>query len=467
MGQEFSLADGSEVSHAGPVPSVPPPDRVDMRLQARFKELAGANPPFDTIHRNLIIAILGAPGAEDFGSRLYDSDQTHAGLVELDLPHYIHAIREALGVGAHGEATSVSSRTAFYFKVFSKGFAELSKDDARILTRTACALAIASGGPIGAAPPAIDSPLLEAILRAMFRYAKQPTEITLDEFCEFTSTEFPDMFIGAMKWIEIQGLAHCKDEEKTKSDVVWTILHSLPNLISAEGLEAGKGLLDYTTLWALTSALPDLYKVPDQWLMLYNSTTHGFSSNRFRHHVHNYDGPTVILFRLEKGALIGVCVDTEWKDKVKPWGGPNSRLFTVLPDFRMLHQNILVYENEKTRHVEHGIGFGADPSTAASALLWIQDDMQTLVMKYAPLANHAEPLTDRIRTVEVWGCGTSETALKQQRQRQRDLLAAEQKQKVKRLGTWEGEDRYLMELAGLNVDAQIDIRAEKKLALKK
>lgn len=43
------------------------------------------------------IQILAAPGAEDFGALLYDSDPRYAGK-DLDEATYVHAIQSAVGV---------------------------------------------------------------------------------------------------------------------------------------------------------------------------------------------------------------------------------------------------------------------------------------------------------------------------------------------------------------------------------
>jgi hypothetical protein len=436
------------------------PCNVDRRLAARYKELAAANPPFDTIHHDVICAILSAPGAESFGNALCQADPASRDCREFNLDTYTHAIRNALGVESSG---SGASRVAFYFKLFSQGFNSLTREAAKQLVLSACALAIASGAPTCTPVPSADSAIIKAVVDAMFQHAAREEEITMDEFMDFTSSTFPDIFKGAMKWIELQGLS-TQEEGSQGGNTVWTVLHCLPDMVLPEDARPEQLLLTYPAVWTLMSSLPDIFKTSEHWTLLYNTNLHGHSSNRFRHHVHNYAGPTLFMFRLEKGAVIGVAIDTEWRDKASAWGGDHSRIFSLLPGFKMHHRHIQVYENEKTRHVEHGIGFGAAPSSSATAEIWLQDDLQSVIVRADPLGSVVNPYTDKIHAIEVWGCGSKEVSHLQQQRRNRDHLTIEQKQKVKRIPGWAGEDRFLLDLAGLNICSHVDVEKERKHA---
>lgn len=108
------------------------------------------------------------------------------------------------------------------------------------------------------------------------------------------------------------------------------------------------------------------------WDRLYDSSEHGFSLNRFETHVFKYPGPTLVFIRgaidstnselKDREIILAGYLDEVWKKSKYPWGGKNTRVFEVSPNFERF-----ISSGQRQEHVifnnQIGIGFG--PSTPA------------------------------------------------------------------------------------------------------
>jgi hypothetical protein len=187
------------------------------------------------------------------------------------------------------------------------------------------------------------------------------------------------MFLGATKWVEMQctklpePISATEGEDAAvaanlagqRSELDWVLLHTLANLNLGGGETR---LMDSSAVWLCASFLPEKFRGAEEWTLLYNSSIHGKSANRFVHHTMLYKGPTLVIIEDSNGQRFGCHVDQEWHERNHPWGGPDCGLFFLSPEFTIVRAEVKVYQNERTRHQEHGIGFGPEPDEKAKAL---------------------------------------------------------------------------------------------------
>lgn len=270
--------------------------------------------------------------------------------------------------------------------------------------------------------------------------------ITADQFSDYVSINCPDLFAGALKWVELQGLA-----EDAEEAVVWARPRSLPALLNCEG-ERGL-LMTRHTLWLMASIVPEVYRASGSWTLLYNSVLHGHGCNRFFNHVLHYKGPTIVMIRDYEGDMIVALVDSEWhSDHPGSFGGSLCRLMTIIPRMHLYPHAVAVHVDLKTRHKAHGIAIGSDPSFH-HAMLWVPSDLQTGIIRFDPTLPPGTARQININTVEVWGCAVPQAMQAQAFQRAREAQAVEQRQKVRNPGDWmDNPDRFLLGLAGISVD---------------
>lgn len=433
---------GSEQSTPSPTPAA---HAVDSRVHKRFLQLASVDEPKDRVSRDAVVAILAAPGAEDFGALLYDADPRYSAS-SLDESAYIHAVAGALGFSV--DDAPVPPRAKFYFHVFGGGKEALDRAEFTKLVRSAGSLAMASFFP-GRHPLQDDNPIVQSVVKSAMG---SHDLITNEQFTKWAAANCPDFFAGAMRWVELQGLAHEQsDEAAPQLGQVWTVSHTMPALLKCEGER--NLMVNRHMLWLLSCCLPPMYRNAPSWTLLYNSVLHGHGANRFFNHVLHYKGPTLFLARDQEGDVIVACVDEEWKsDSALHFGGSNSHLFFMLPMVCQYRSAVKVHVDLKTRHAAHGIGIGPDPAFH-HAMLWVHSDLQGGVTRFDPALPPGTTKHIHINTVEVWGCAAPEAAEKQSYERTRDQWAAEQRQKVRDPGSWmDNPDRFLLGLAGISVD---------------
>ncbi|EGD80121.1 hypothetical protein PTSG_10395 [Salpingoeca rosetta] len=212
---------------------------------------------------------------------------------------------------------------------------------------------------------------------------------------------------------------------------------------------------------------PDLKDVPaltfDNFVTIVSDSTHQTSAEFMfmlfskDDSVLSREGPSITVVRAADGSVFAVAVDDEWRERACVWGGDACRLMRAAPSVAMSADTIKVYDDLRTRHKEHGFGFGRNPSQQDTALLWLDSSFSSATTTFCEGAADTHQ-TLNIDRIEVWGCGGDDALSQQDRQRKRDQLAAEQRQRAKRPGAedWsDSVDRQLLSMAGvLTLDEQ-------------
>ncbi|XP_076048377.1 uncharacterized protein LOC143029577 [Oratosquilla oratoria] len=236
-------------------------------------------------------------------------------------------------------------------------------------------------------------------------------------------------------------------EEHSKSScvtlhpaLVWLLACSLPQVFTRpqkqQGLPHSSSLLldPHHFIEKMIAALS-----PTHWIPLYNSDNHGLSINRFQHHVFSYHGPTLMFITAEDGRMFCVCSDLEWKDSKHFWGGDDCRCLQLTPEYKVVESGPkLIYFNTTSRGFPLGLQVGTDSKSRALTL-----DVNLSLIKYRNIPY-------KLKSFEVWGCGTTEAREFQMEAKTRERREAEKCRRVN-LNTVEWKDnpdRYLLELAG-------------------
>lgn len=419
----------------------PPPPHVlaaaDPRIKDRFQTLAASCKQEGTIPGDFLVKLLALAKAEDFGARLCQH-VGHDPSQNLDEPTYARIVASALGLATSDKN---ESRAVFFFHVFSQGREEIDRDGLTSLLTCAEAAAMEIFFPSRQ-----HQPLSETCVRSLVQgVLSGHTTVTASHFENWCSMHCPYVLMGLTRFVELQCTTHVPESETNA-------LETMPLLLCPEGYVSPH--LDRPILWLLSSSLPEVYRKSHSWSLLYSSNLHGYGTSQFFQNVLLYKSPTLLLVRDTEGGQVVVCVDSEWhNDFTTFWGGPHCRLFVVLPTFGVYHSPVKVGVDLKTRHVPHGIGIGPTP-TKKEAMLWIEDDLATGILRCDPGLPRGTPRDFKVLTIEVWGCGSPEAAASQTLMRARERRSAEQRQQVRNPGDWlENPDRFLLDLAGISVDA--------------
>jgi hypothetical protein len=104
------------------------------------------------------------------------------------------------------------------------------------------------------------------------------------------------------------------------------------------------------------------------------------------------------------------------------------------------------------------------PAPSHPQRLWLESDFSKGVSRINPTLKPGEEEEFLPARVEVWGCGDARLTELQKKEKARDRLAAEQRQRAKRPTDWaDSPDKLILNMAGIGVDqvAQIDVGKEK------
>ncbi|XP_060532917.1 uncharacterized protein LOC132705949 isoform X2 [Cylas formicarius] len=225
-------------------------------------------------------------------------------------------------------------------------------------------------------------------------------------------------------------------------------------------------LLTMSMSWLLAGALPPMYSrpqkahspsssgtglssksflskiacaIPSHWTLLYDSDEQGLGANRFLHHVLNYKGPTLVIFRVENNQKFCVAAPCEWKESHHYWGGEDAAIFQLLPKFQLLEKGSkILYLNTTVRGYPQGLRAGSDPRAPK---IIVDAGFEKIEWQKIPFY---------IETIEVWGCGDNVQREKQLEVKKWEVKEAEKQRAVKlSAADWlDHPDRYLLELAG-------------------
>ncbi|KAJ8299459.1 hypothetical protein KUTeg_009872 [Tegillarca granosa] len=182
------------------------------------------------------------------------------------------------------------------------------------------------------------------------------------------------------------------------------------------------------------------------WTLLYDSSDHGLSLNRFSHHVSSYNGPTISLFSFEGRNIFCVAEDRGWREGSNRFGGDDSMFLQITPVFRVLQAGgPMVLWSEYSRGVRPGIGIGKDPK---SQVLFLPSNFERI--------EHYDVACE-LDKIEVWGCGT--TAVKEAQIKQKAWEKKEtERQATRKLRLepkWdENPDKQILSMAGINTEHQ-------------
>ncbi|KAG8462406.1 hypothetical protein KFE25_012226 [Diacronema lutheri] len=123
--------------------------------------------------------------------------------------------------------------------------------------------------------------------------------------------------------------------------------------------EAASRLLSRGAIRALSARLPAEQR--ERWRLLFNSTMHGQSFNRFLKHVLD-KGPTIVAVRDTAGHAFGGYAPEAWKLGPKFCGGYSCFLFSLAPELKIhaasgANRNFQ-YVNDGMEALPNGVAFG-------------------------------------------------------------------------------------------------------------
>jgi hypothetical protein len=223
--------------------------------------------------------------------------------------------------------------------------------------------------------------------------------------------------------------------------LLWLLTSSLPDKY-LEGLRPkSEQPGDVQQILANTRQLLDMVKKPDteSWSLLYNSDEHGTSINRFQFHVYDYRGPSLMFITADNGYKICIGSDTEWKESCHFWGGEDSIVIQLQPEFRIVERGEkMLYSNFSIRGYPFGIQAGKN---ARDVSVDIKPDFQLISFRKIPC---------KLEKLLVYGCAPPKAKVSQAEQRKWE---AKECQKLKKINLNSAEwndnpDKYLLELGG-------------------
>ncbi|XP_062505635.1 uncharacterized protein LOC134182262 [Corticium candelabrum] len=285
--------------------------------------------------------------------------------------------------------------------------------------------------------------------------------VSFDELVDWLSVNAPDLFDGIQSWLQ-RALDSMKDT-----------YYTVPQLkdLSQQFVDT-RASLDTSVVWLLTTILPHCYTVLDTVLdkhqssrsraadtqvpvtsipcfsLLYDSREQGHSLNRFEHHVFGYRGPTLLILKMEKGLTFVVAIDAEWRDSPAQWGDSNCLLLQMTPTWNVIDSGSkLLYYHCRSTGKHRGLIVGKDIESPVIST----EDLNSASLKLSRKQLRQHDIS--ILSVEVWGCGSAESADAQKEYRRWELRQIEKQRKVPLPGRWDDNpDKTLLELAGRTVD---------------
>jgi hypothetical protein len=159
---------------------------------------------------------------------------------------------------------------------------------------------------------------------------------------------------------------------------------------------------------------------------LYSSEMDGRSFNRLEWSLLGYDGPTLVVVKTDKDAVIGAFANKPWKDSIHFQGNSECFLFQLEPEFHVRwaagpqDHFMYLHSGEHASSIEpqlaglpRGIGFGG--STSTKPRLFIPDTLEHCSAEYMDKSYQVGDLLPEdamekfeIQSLEVWGVGNED-----------------------------------------------------------
>ncbi|CAG5122932.1 unnamed protein product [Candidula unifasciata] len=357
-----------------------------------------------------------------------------------------------------------------YFHFFAEGRDVLKKDDARTMFEVSFLLTL-SVSRILYQEDKQDAAMFDAMVTGLFG---SKTEVSVSDLSRWLKKSCPHLFDSVHSWV-MQVLAGSTMPQEM----------DMAQVALLEEVVSGSGCMTTPILWALSMALPPVYitltvntgpasALPSssaaekatlgtssglkrmeplphlhRWKLLYSSSEHGMSINRFKHHVSAYNAPSVTVISFEGGNIYCLAVDRSWLEGLNKFGGANCMLIQLLPTFQVVQAGEkMVRWNEAIRGIPKGISIGCD---GKPEVLRISPDFDSVLHYTVPHAIHR---------IEVWGCGTDSTLQAQKNLKDWESKAVERERERKLRPAALGEDlqnnpdRQILQWGGVNVGGQ-------------
>ncbi|XP_041347657.1 uncharacterized protein LOC121367505 [Gigantopelta aegis] len=347
-----------------------------------------------------------------------------------------------------------SDQQKYYFKLFAAGKDVLTQEDALLMIQVSYALTL-SASKFPYTKSDRDDRVFTAMVTSMFGIAE---ELNYESFVSWLKWNCPHMFCGVHNWVYLILTGSTLPSELETAPV--------PQL---EGFVDGRYCLSMGMLWAMSATLPAAYthgqtsETPannplitsyhlimklarlsrcQSWTMLYNSSDHGLSMNRFTHHVTSYHGPSIMLVSFEGRNLYCVANDTGWRDGPDKYGGEECMLLQISPVYRVIQSGEkMMLWNVHTRGLPMGIQIG---KMSSSIVLSIPHEFDSV-------SHYGVACT--LNKVEVWGCGGSSAKDAQTKQKQweaKDVQRCAQRKLNLESKDWnENPDKQILDWAGI------------------
>ncbi|CAG5133172.1 unnamed protein product [Candidula unifasciata] len=335
----------------------------------------------------------------------------------------------------------------FYFHFFAEGKDHLTIDDAKRMFEVSFALTL-SLSQILYKEDERDPRMFSAMATGLFGIK---TEINHDEFSKWLNESCPHLFHSVHNWVSkiLTGSSLPQEMEVAR----------VPQL---EGVVGTNNCTSMAILWLLSITLPAIYTKPPPnptadgassstkdpmltsmlllrkmarlslvqgWKLLYNSSEHGLSLNRFNNHVSAYNAPTVNFMAFEGRNLYCLAVDRSWSEGPNKFGGADCMLIQLFPVYRVVQAGPkMVRWNENAKEFPKGISVGCDGKS----------EVLRLTPEFDKIYHYSAPC--EIHKIEVLGCG-AETALQAQKsQKDWEIKAVHREQHRKLRPEAYGED---------------------------
>lgn len=225
-----------------------------------------------------------------------------------------------------------------------------------------------------------------------------PPQSDIGKIKSYLSTRFPILFSSFSRYVKSQLF----DTPQIKLPIV-----PIPDRNIHKVLE-----LLYFSSTTLAANGAELHRI-------YLSDIDGLSFNRIAAAISGYQGPMIMVIKLQGDIIIGAYIGDNLKDNAMISGSMDTFLFTLSGGFRTFKSEFgqgggkFIYFNSKlAKSVKYpkGLGFGGD---ITEARVWIDDDIEECFVSDSGLTYEFGNIVEGdggkkkivVFNIEVWGCG--------------------------------------------------------------